>query len=918
MPTFLSSMLKYILSLILTVGIKWIFAQKPIIDTNAFINWPSVGLPADISCDGKYAYYTINNKPAGSTTLVIKSTHDKWELHLEAAEVARFTENGELFLFAKGKDSLGIISLEKKQLSYIPHVNSSNVNWLRYSETGMGKWLIYTVKKPNKQLIVRNLETGTEQNFGEVSDYFLNTQENILILQRKIEKDNGLELHWVDLVKDTNMVIWKGSQASNIIFDNSGTQVVFITRSEENTNTGGVIWRFKAGMKIAEILVDSSKLDYNGNLNISNVIGFSRDGNRLFFKLKKGDAAKTPMPNAAKVDVWSYRDPKLQSQQLKEISYPSTYTYSLNIPDSRVIRLENENEKIISHLGESDDKFILISQRGEGDIGNEWNWNKTAIMSIYLISTIDGSRKKITAQCPPPLIYSYSISPGGKYIVYYNATEKNYFSYEIPSGITRNITQAIQTKWTTYHRNDEPLAPYELMGQVGWLKDDRAVLLYDQNDIFEVDPTKKSSPINLTNGYGFRHGIQFRLAISHPAPFELNEFCLLSSFSRVTKDDGFFSVVLDKREDPKLLNMQPYIFKGSVESDDIETVPPIKARKTETYLVRRMSAEESPNYFITNDFKTYNPISSVYPEKKYTWLTSQLITWKTPDGITSQGILYKPENFDKKKKYPVIFHYYEKLSEGLHGFMKPELENGIINIPFYVSNGYILFVPDIHYTIGQPGKSACNTIESAAKYLSRFPWVDSRKMGIQGHSFGGYQTNYLITHTKLFSAACSASGWANFVSAYNAIREGADGVGRRYFYEMYRERMGGTLWNQQNQYIESSPVFKADKVTTPILMMNNQKDKDVSFFYGVEFFNALRRLGKKAWMLQYDGEGHVVFDETAQMDFHIRMKQFFDHYLKDAPAPKWMIEGIPARMKGIDQGYELEPAGLTPGNGLLK
>jgi dipeptidyl aminopeptidase/acylaminoacyl peptidase len=297
-------------------------------------------------------------------------------------------------------------------------------------------------------------------------------------------------------------------------------------------------------------------------------------------------------------------------------------------------------------------------------------------------------------------------------------------------------------------------------------------------------------------------------------------------------------------------------------------------------------------------------------------MTSSLVTYPVSDGTFSCGILYKPENFDPQKRYPIIFHYYDKLSAGLHGYLKPDFDGGAINIPYYVSNGYLVFTPDIHYRTGYTGRSAFRSIVAAALYLSKLPWVDKRRMGLQGHSFGGYETNYVVTHTSLFAAACSGSSWADFVSAYNDINRLGSGVSRQGMYEFDHERMGAPLWKMKSQYIENSPIFDADRVTTPLLMMNNKSDDDVSFHNGVAFFNALRRLGKKVWMLQYDGEKHAINDPIAAADFHIRMKQFFDHYLIGKPAPKWMVEGIPAKMKGIELGYELEPVGVEPGPGL--
>jgi dipeptidyl aminopeptidase/acylaminoacyl peptidase len=308
--------------------------------------------------------------------------------------------------------------------------------------------------------------------------------------------------------------------------------------------------------------------------------------------------------------------------------------------------------------------------------------------------------------------------------------------------------------------------------------------------------------------------------------------------------------------------------------------------------------------------------SGILPrKKKYNWLTSELLTWRQLDGQITQGILYKPENFDSTKKYPVIFRYYERLSDNMNKFMRPEFDGADIDIPTYVSNGYLVVCADIHFKFGNPGQSAYNSIVAGTEYLSKKSWVDSKRLGLDGHSYGGYMTDYIITHSHLFAAAISVSGWTDFISASNRIK--TNGEYHQDYYEEGKQRMGGNLWDKPGNYIQASPIFQAQHLTTPVLLMNNKGDWDVDFAEGIQFFTALRRLGKKCWMLQYDGEGHWLSDKKAINDFMIRERQFFDHYLKGFPAPKWMVEGIPAKMKGIDDGLELEPAGVVPGPGLL-
>jgi dipeptidyl aminopeptidase/acylaminoacyl peptidase len=287
-----------------------------------------------------------------------------------------------------------------------------------------------------------------------------------------------------------------------------------------------------------------------------------------------------------------------------------------------------------------------------------------------------------------------------------------------------------------------------------------------------------------------------------------------------------------------------------------------------------------------------------------------------------RGILYKPENFDPTKKYPVLINFYEIISDGLNAYIEPEpVSSGcVINVPTYVSNGYLVFKPDIYQKVGSPGKAAADAVLSGAKHLQTLPYVNGEKMGIQGCSFGGFETNYLVTRSSMFAAACTAAGASNFVGNYGDIhgqnREQPRGAtSQQGIFETGQYRIGKNIWEGLDLYIEHSAVLRADKITTPMLIMHTNIDGAVPFAQAVDFFTALRRLGKTAWMLEYEDGNHGVHGLSAD-DFGIRMGQFFDYYLKDALPPKWMTQGVPAAMKGIDSGLQLDTSGRKPGPGL--
>jgi dipeptidyl aminopeptidase/acylaminoacyl peptidase len=267
--------------------------------------------------------------------------------------------------------------------------------------------------------------------------------------------------------------------------------------------------------------------------------------------------------------------------------------------------------------------------------------------------------------------------------------------------------------------------------------------------------------------------------------------------------------------------------------------------------------------------------------------------------------LYFPETIDPERKYPMIVYFYERNADNLHVYSEPAPTRSTVNRTFFASNDYIVFIPDITYEAGYPGQAAFNAVISGTQVISSlFPFIDRQRIGIQGQSWGGYQTAWLITQTDMFAAAMAGAPVSNMTSAYGGIRW-ESGMSRMFQYEKSQSRIGGTLWDKPLQYIENSPIFYVPKIKTPLLIMHNDNDGAVPWYQGIELFTAMRRLNKPVWMLTYNNEEHNLKAESwaNRMDLTIRMKQFFDHYLKDGPMPAWMQYGIPAIKKGKELGY---------------
>ena len=369
-----------------------------------------------------------------------------------------------------------------------------------------------------------------------------------------------------------------------------------------------------------------------------------------------------------------------------------------------------------------------------------------------------------------------------------------------------------------------------------------------------------------------------------------------TTFNHKTKMTGAARLDLQRKgAKAEILTEGPYTFGNLA----------VSAGKRPQVIFTKGNFEEGNNLFITRDaFRTQQQLSDINPQQKeYNWGTVELVSWKAADGTPAEGLLFKPEDFDASHKYPVMIYFYERYSDDLYMYRNPAPSASTVNIPYFVSNGYLVFVPDIRYRDGHPGKSCMDYLMPGCDMLCRYPWVDGDNMAIQGQSWGGYQVAYIITQTDRFKAAGAGAPVSNMTSAYGGIRW-ESGRARTMQYEKGQSRIGKDLWEGFDLYCENSPLFFVPNVKTPVLIMHNDADGAVPWWQGIEFFNGLRRCGKQAWMLQYNDEAHNLMERRNRKDLSRRLEQFFDHFLKGKPMPVWMAKGVPATEKGISYGFE--------------
>lgn len=864
--------MKKVLLCVFLLNCLGLAGQNKLLDLDAIHNWPSVMPTASISDDGYYLSYQLANIPSGSQTLVIASVEESWRLNIVGAGQLIFC--GKSAIFKKG-DSLGILNLPDSSLRYVGQVESfkiplisseDQVAYMKGSHTG-------------NILVVENLTSQIREEYCHVKQYFWSRNgEYLLLVADSSEDDNSNEsLVCLSIENAKSIQLLKGYNFSNFVFDRDAEQAAFV---DKNTTTGKIeIWHYTFGGSPPQKLIDNNSLDASTGLSFyeNSIQNFSNNGSVLFINLKEKGNANLENSLSNSMAIWGSEDSRFHPFRLKGSFDERTHgeIFSKAVIDLKSHQMSLLDAKSYTSYCYSND-FSLAFKKGQN-------------YEINIISNHDGTQRRLRLPRGVSWI-SAQLSPNGKYVIFYNGKLKCFFSYCILTNKFINITKEIKTEWTVY--GSDGVGAHNITYYIGgWLNGEKAIFLYDQYDIWQIDPDGLKQAINLTNGKGRKNHTAYRFATyGNNQIFDPFEKILISVFDRINKNNGYCFIQPGKATTPKNLGFGPYIYFFN---EIVEGSPPIKSKNSEMYLVYRMDAQTSGNYFVTRNFIDFKAVSTVFPEKDFNWLTANRVTWKSLNGQNLQGILYKPNDFDHSKKYPVILYYYEKSSNKLNKYYPPEPSPGWMNIPWFVNRGYLVFVPDIHYTVGHPGISAYNSVVSAALYLSRYSWVDSRHMALQGHSFGAYETNYIITHSKLFAAAVSSSGMCDLISLYGSISY--TGFSHQDEIEGSQLRMGFSLWQRPDLYIKNSPIFFADRITTPVLLMNNEKDGIVNFEQGVEFFLALRRLKKKAWLIQYDNEYHSLLNRDNADDFTFRMTEFYDYFLKGSRQPDWMTRSKTTR-----------------------
>lgn len=917
-------MKNFILTLIISVSfLSNVFSQeitKKVLDHSVYPDWKRLE-NVRISNDGKFSSFEIN-KQRGDGALTLKNLVTEEEIVFPRGYESAFSSNNDFLVFKikAPEDSLRKLKIAKKKKDSFPKdtlmvvllddlknpvQKYSGLISFKMPEENVSTVAFLTepivVKKDTisksdinlYDLNVLNPVTKSNMTFSNVYEYSYSKNGDVLVYLSLIKgKTDTTKVYALRKNSDKPELLFsKKGYAKEITVDEKGGQTAFI-----HTQDTAKVKRYSlyyGDLKTTNLIADTSNSFLISDWEISPFtdLMFSADGRKLYFhtapKLQPEPKDTLLEDEKYKVDVWNYQDPFLQTQQLHDLdkTKKKNYLAVYDLMFKNLSQIEDLKFEEVKYPKNGNTDFYLALDQNPYKRAS--SWIQPEQYDIYSININNGNRVLVSEGVQ----LGYSLSPTGKFITWFENSDSSYYLYNNLSGSKYSISKNIPAK-VCDELNDVPNIPNPY-GIGGWTTNDEFVLIYDRYDVWKVSTDGMTEPVKITKGREENTVFRIQDVNYDSVNIGLDEKILLKATNETNWQEGYYATKLRNGTPEKMIML------------DNKFVSILKAKKSDKLVFQKCSYTEYFDLWKSDiSFAEIKKISDANPQQReYLWGSVELVFWKDSAGVEQKGLLYKPENFDASKKYPMITYFYEKYTDKFHTHYIPNPSRSVINFPLYNSNGYIIFIPDISYQVGYPGKSAYNVIYSGAKYLAdTYSYIDRENLGLQGQSWGGYQVAYMVTQTDFFKSAMAGAPVSNMTSAYGGIRW-ESGMNRIFQYEKEQSRIGGTLWDKFDLFVENSPLFFANKVTTPLLIMANDGDGAVPWQQGIEFFVSLRRLDKTVYLLNYNGDEHNLMKWPNRVDLSIRMKQFFDYYLKGEKMPEWMKEGIPAIQKGLKSGY---------------
>ncbi|WP_276485368.1 alpha/beta hydrolase family protein [Paraflavitalea pollutisoli] len=915
------------LSLFLTtVGM----AQKKNLTPEDYGKWQSLSF-TDLSPNGEWAAYIVASQEVNDTLYVVNRLTNK-SYKLEFATNFEFSKDNQWIAYQIGvsykdgeklreqkqpiKYKMGLLNLATGRKQVVQDVSS-----FRFSRNGKLLAISLDPPKENKDkgavLLLKKLADSSTRTIGNVTAWSFNKRSDYLayIVESANQAGNSVELFNLDnyslkvLASDT-------ARFSKLTWQKEGEGLAFFKSfkkegyEEENAQVYTYVNIYKAPvLKIFDGTTykgfpDSMRINSASNLVLSDDMTAAFFGIKSWTAKPKKDEKKTTDSVKAKtdtakkadstknlaaaapkkdeklaqVDVWHWKDTEIQPRQKltytqdKEQSYQAVW----NIDNNTYFQIATAVAPNVSFSDNRKWAVISTSKKYKPAF-------KEDFADYTLVNTRTGEKKLLLEKSLAGFYTAPVLSTEGKYAYYFK--DRSWWTINTATGVTTNLTGGLNSSFWNV-RDDHPATkpPY---GAAGWTKGDAALLVYDEYNVWALNPDGKGTR-KLTEGE--KDEIQFRVTrLDFEDPFiDDTKPVYLSAYGDKTKKFGYYKLEKGK--------VSPLVF------EDATVYRLIKAKDANVFSYTKMDYNVSPELYVTENFTANKKVVATNPQQQnFYWGKSELVNFTNKKGKALQGALFYPANYEPGKQYPMIVYIYELLSNTVHMYTNPSTRSAY-NTTNFTTNGYFVFRPDIVYDINEPGTSAVDCVVPAVEQVLKTGMIDRNKIGLMGHSWGAYQTSFIVSQTNIFNAACAGAPLTDLISMSMSIYWN-NGIPDQKIFETSQGRFDGPWYERMDAHIRNSPMFNADKIKTPLLIAFGDKDGAVDWHQGIEMYGTMRRMEKEHVMLVYADENHGLAKKENQIDYQQRQREWFDHFLLGKPAAAWIKEGVSYqdKMKAVEK-----------------
>lgn len=854
MRHFLEFLFLFIILPLVTCPLWGQVVQKTKLSSDSYALWGEVQLEA-VSKDGEWASFIMHYQN-GLDTLFVSKTSGLKRYSYAGGENPGFS-GGTFFFYQSGSD-LQIVSLSTGKTEIIPNIQK----FTYIQETDQ----LVILQKSNI-LIIRSLKEGNVLRIDHIDQYSLCKSASRLACIRIENKKYSVLILDLKNAGKQNTAITIPEYIDNLTWQSKGLSLAFTkgTKRQKPEVLFHYILKSNKLFKLNVPLMHESDKNITEHINSNGKIMISNDLKKVFFSTINLENQNDKIQDID-VEIWKAEDPITYQQKKNREKFVKKNRLILWVPSSNQVKLIT-TDQMTNVMLSGDCNYAILSDPNAYEPQFEYEGPRD-----FYIMDLNTFEKKLLLKKHYFFPWSFSLSTGGKYLAYFK--DKNWWTYDFKTGKHQNITAETGAEFTAKERS---LIPKSICGTAGWTADEKQIILYDKFDLWAVY-ADGSSFKKLTKGN--QSDIVFRVATTGrsktdyffdtPASenLSLSKGLILTAQGNDGKT-GYYSWNWKNLEKPIVYNSS-FVDQLFYSCDK------------KTFIFREQKFDLSPSLAVKNSASHASYFfNSNLQQKNFFWGKSELIEYQNSKGVKLKGALFYPADYDPMKKYPMIVNIYENKSSELNLYVNPSYyEESGLNLTIMTLEGYFVLFPDISLEYQNPGVSAADCVISAVEKVNSLNIVDKKKIGLIGHSFGGYESLFIITKTNIFAAAISSGAITDLVSFYHNINKS---TGRPDMWRFINEQwnMGDTPYALPDAYFINSPINFVQNIQTPVLLWSGKNDTQVDTSQSIEFYLALRRLGKKACMLLYPGQSHLIADKQKQKDITIRTIQWFDYYLKD-------------------------------------